>query len=503
MFFKPKDQQMGDTWQCSDGKAVHTFFLQWRELDDRNDAESGSIGHAVSEDMISWHQLPHALVKGENGSYDDIDLWTGSCIIKDGKYYLFYTSRYHTDPSANAISLAISEDGVSFEKYEGNPIITPDGRYYCSKEDRTPLAVHGSTDFDILDCRDLQVVYVPDEDIYYGYIAMRRHADECTDTSVIALLKSRDLISWEQYPPCFTPDKYHCIETPDVFRLGDKWYMLCLTGNHYGQRNPTGDPNMTGCLTIYAVADSPAGPFVEPKNNVLLGSSQLSGICAKSVLHRGKRYLFYTQSNISPNGDSRTLCYPKEIVSDGDGRLYLKWFDGLDSLVTKTEYPVRAENIIENKGKWGSIAPISLDGDALTLSPKNDWAIQPLNVSADNFILETTVVTDDVRGAGIVYGIEGDNVFSSNRLVLLDYEGGEAVFTKLRNFPKYNGRRFCFDKREYKLKLAVIDTAVEVYIDDLLVLHHQEDRSSGRLAFFAEGGSVTFKNTVLKRIGAR
>lgn len=80
---------------------------------------------------------------------------------------------------------------------------------------------------------------------------------------------------------------------------------------------------------------------------------------------------------------------------------------------------------------------------------------------------------------------------------------GEAVFTKLRNFPKYNGRKFSFDKREYKLKLAVIDTATKVYIDDLLVIHHQEDRSSGKLAFFAERGSVTFKNTVLKRIGEK
>ena len=77
------------------------------------------------------------------------------------------------------------------------------------------------------------------------------------------------------------------------------------------------------------------------------------------------------------------------------------------------------------------------------------------------------------------------------------------LFTKLRNFPKYTGRKFSFDKREYKLKLAVIDTAIKVYIDDLLVIHHQEDRSSGKLPFFAERGSVTFKNTVLKRIGEK
>ena len=83
--------------------------------------------------------------------------------------------------------------------------------------------------------------------------------------------------------------------------------MLCLTGNHYGQRNTTGDPGMEGCLTIYAVSDSPVGPFTEPENNVLLGSSQLSGICAKTVLREGERYLFYTQAN----GEKRSLLLPQ------------------------------------------------------------------------------------------------------------------------------------------------------------------------------------------------
>lgn len=497
MFFKPKDQLMGDTWQYSDGNTVHTFFLQWRELDDMNDAESGSVGHIVSDDMINWRQLPHALVKGEEGSYDDIDLWTGSCIEKDGKAYLFYTSRTHTDQSANYISLAISEDKVNFTKYEGNPIITPDGKYYCSLEKRTPLAVHGSTDFDILDCRDLQVIYVPEEETYYGYIAMRRHSDECSDTSVIALLKSRDLINWEQYPPCFTPDKYHCIETPDVFKMGDKWYMLCLTGNHYGQRNPTGDPNMTGCLTIYAVADSPAGPFREPENNVLLGSSQLSGICAKTVLHKGKRYLFYTQSNTDGQSDERTLAYPKEVVSDENGRLKLLWYDGIDKLFSAPEGVFTRENAIINTGKWGSIAPVTFDGGAITISPRNDWAILPFNVTADEFILDADIYTDGCRGAGIAYGIDGDNAFSSNRFVLLDYEGNEVWFTKLRNFAKFNGRRVPLNGR-HKLRLLIVGSAVEVYLDGVLVLHHQENRKMGKLALFAERGSVTFDAVSLR-----
>jgi beta-fructofuranosidase len=493
---------MGDTWQFSDGDKVHAFFLQWRDFDDINDAESGSIGHLVSKNMLDWEELPHALLKGESGSFDELDLWTGSCIKRDGKYYLFYTSRNTVNSNANAISLATSDDGVNFVKYEGNPVITPDKRYYCSNGSSTPLAVHSNLDSALVDCRDLQVIYDEKSGCYYGYVAMRRPANECTQTSVIALAKSYDLMNWEQLPPVYVPDKYHCVETPDVFEMDGKWYMICLTGNHYGQRNPTGDPNMTGCLTVYAVSDSPEGPFVDPEgDNVLLGSSQLSGICAKSVLHKGKRYLFYTQSNLSPNNDVRTLAYPKEIVTDGKGGLALKWFDGVSELYTSAEKPFTSENAIVNYGRWGSIVPVDFENGSVTLSPVSDWSLQAFNVNAGNFVLKTTVKTDGARGAGIVYGIDGETVYCSNRLALLDFEGNEVLFTKLRNFPRLNGRRVIFDKNEYELTLLVIDTAIEIYLDGKLVLHHQEDRLSGKIGFLAERGRVTFENPVLYRIG--
>ena len=503
MFYKPEDQTLGDTWQYSDGGSVHTFFLQWRRIDDINDRESGSIGHIVSDDMLHWRELPPALLKGERGSYDDLDLWTGSCVERDGELFLFYTGRSSLDPNRNTICLARSNNGVDFEKYGEGPVITPDSRYYCGAENRTPLAVHSNRGADIVDCRDLMIVRDVENDCYLGYFAVRRPADECAQTSVIGLARSRDLIHWEQLPPCFTPDRYHCIETPDVFELNGKWYIICLTGNHYGQRPPVRDPNMTGCLTVYGVSDSPTGPFTAPDDNLLLGSSQLSGICARTLLHKGHRYLFYTQSSISAEGDVRTLSYPKEISTDADGRLRLLWFDGIESLYSATEKSFVADRALKNRGEWGSIAPTVYGEDSVTLSPTNDWALAVFDVSARNFVLEATVRADSARSAGITFGIEGDNVYSENRLVLFDLEEGELLISSLRKFPRSNGRRLALDRNAFRLKLLVIDTTVEVYLDDELILHHQTDIKAGRIAFFAERGSVTFKDTILHRIGEK
>lgn len=494
MFFNPEKFCMGDSWQYSDGETVHSFYLQWRQFDDMSDSESGSVGHAVSHDMICWKELSPALIKGKRGEYDELDLWTGSCIEKDGVLYLFYTSRNTVNSSANAISLAMSYDGgKTFEKYKNNPILTPDPCYYCSESNKTSLAVHGNTEFSIVDCRDMHAVYDPKSGYYYGYIAMRAPASECTATSVIGTARSRDLISWEQLPPCFAPNKYHCIETPDVFELNGKWYLLCLSGNHYGQRNPTDDPNMTGCITIYAVSDSPEGPFTEPKDNVLLGSSQLSGICAKTVLHKGKRYLFYTQSN----GDIRTLAYPKEVIADADGRLKLMRYDGPDNLLEQCEGAFKPDKALENDGRWGSIVPISFQDDSITLSPTSDWALQMLDCRITDFALEVEIEYGCARSAGIVFGMQGDNVYSDNRLALLDFEANEVWLTRLRNFPKLNAKKYRFGKDRCTLTLAVIDTAVEIYVDGELVVHHQQPKMSGRIGLFAERGSISFKNPVL------
>lgn len=496
MFYSPEGYTIGDTWQYSCGPVVHAFFLQWRGFDDMSDTESGSIGHIVSDDMLKWTELPCALVRGGAGEYDELDLWTGSCVGKDGRFYLFYTSRNRNNPDANAISVAVSDDGVNFKKYERNPVLVPCHRFYCGEKNKTPLAVHGNQNFSIVDCRDMHVVYDSKSGYWYGYTAMRKPANECTETSVIACARSCDLLAWESLPPCFAPDRYHCIETPDVFEMNGRWYMLCLTGNHYGQRNTTGDPGMEGCLTIYAVSDSPVGPFTEPENNVLLGSSQLSGICAKTVLREGERYLFYTQAN----GEKRSLSFPKRVISDDSGRLHLMWYEETEKLFIPEPVYFTADKALANSGKWGSIVPVGYEGNSVSLSPAHDWAVQIYDISAGSFVLDTHITAPDAHSIGIVFGLKGDNIYSDNRLVLADFDEGAIWLTRLRNFPRTCTRRHTVDRNGFDLKLAVLDTAVEVYINGELVLHYQADNMPGKLGFYAERGRAVFDNTVLYRV---
>ncbi len=499
MYFDPEHYRVGDSWQYSDGRAVHSFYMQ--SSGDPSDPADGSIGHGISEDMLHWTLLPPAVLKGPPGSYDELPLWTGCTVKKDDTLYLFYTSRCSAERCANSISVALSKDGgLTWDKYAGNPVITPDPGFYCGKDNRTPLAVHSNADGNIVDCRDLCVVWDEERLHYWGYFAARRPADECTETSVIALAKSDDLLHWEQLPPCFCPNKYHCIETPDVFRMGDRWYMLCLSGNHYGQRNRTGDPNMFGRITICAVADRPEGPYRECaySDPVLIGSMVASGHCAKTVLHKGRRYLTYTQTLC--DGQKRmefSIAPPKIVETDAAGRLLCKWFDGYESCYDGDGIPLTAEKAIPNTGRWGTICPWIIDADGAQARPKTDWALLMFDIRAENFVMEANICSEDAHGAGFIFDVKGDNIYGENKIALLDFDQNEVWLTEARYFPKHNARRFILNGNSFRLKLLVYRKMIEIYVNDVFVLHHVTERSGGRIGLFADAGTVRFSKPKL------
>ncbi len=500
MSYKPEKYNIGDTWQVSDGKKIHSFYLQGISNDYFADDESGAIGHAVSDDLLHWEELSPALKRGEKGCYDALDLWSGCAVEHNGKYYLYYSSRRDTDHLGNTISVAVSDDCVNWVKYENNPIIVPDKRFYCQDDIKTILTIEDRPIKNNAECRDLCVVRDEANGLWWGFFAARKPANECSNTCCIGLARSYDLLHWEQLPPCFCPDKYDCVETPDVFKIGDKWYMLCLTGNQYGQRNPTYDPNLFGNITLYAMADRPEGPYTECfEDNVAIGSMYMSGACAKTVLHNGKRYIFYTQSLWREGRNiENAMSYPKEIDVDENGKLRVKWFSGIESLYTE-DVPLCKENTY-NSGKWGSLNDWHFEDGKVSVKAKSDVAVKIFDVKAKNFVIETTVQRKNAISAGVIFDVIADSLYNLNRVVLLDYLKNEVWLTSARNYPKINARRFDFEKDSYDLKVLVVGNTIEVYVDNILTVHYITERRHGKIGLFVERGEACFTNSVVHKI---
>ncbi|MDL2250593.1 glycoside hydrolase family 32 protein [Lachnospiraceae bacterium OttesenSCG-928-J05] len=156
-------------------------------------------GHAKSKDLIHWEHLPVALAPGED--YDKNGCFSGSAIEKDGKLYLLYTGHNVEEESTRQVQcLAVSEDGVNFEKYAGNPVI----------DERQLSGVATSDDF-----RDPKVFRR--EDYYYTVVA----AKTADNRGQILLFRSEDLLEWKFYSVLLEGEAHQGImwECPDLFRL--------------------------------------------------------------------------------------------------------------------------------------------------------------------------------------------------------------------------------------------------------------------------------------------
>lgn len=82
-------------------------------------------GHAVSRDLLHWTQLPPALVPSEPyDMYEQGGCFSGSALVVGQRLYLLYTGVCEKDGHCvQAQCLAWSDDGVTFQKYENNPVV--------------------------------------------------------------------------------------------------------------------------------------------------------------------------------------------------------------------------------------------------------------------------------------------------------------------------------------------------------------------------------------------
>lgn len=506
MNYHPEGIFVWDTWYFHHEGVSHCIHLQQLRrgetpagvLEEEFSAERGALGHATSTDLFAWKTQPTALYRGAPGSYDDYDLWTG-CVVRAGEtFFLFYTARSSRERgSINRIALATSRDTVHWERHPGNPIITPDSRWYHGESNPRPFT---RSLWPTVDCRDLCVVRDPEGTGYWGFYAARQPAPEIASTAVIALIHSDDLVHWTHHPPCFAPGKYACIEVPEVFYLEGRWYLLCLTGNGYGQRNRTSEPNIGGPTTIYAVASRPQGPYMELDRNVLIGSESWQGFSGKTLEVDGKRYLLYTQgergSGSSLGSTFGSVATPKLLTTDRAGHLLLTYVPRIEDYSREDLLSTARRRVLVNRGQWGSLGQWRESEGRVEGGCANDWAMQVYDASPGDFVFTAVVTLEEGRSAGLVFRLRGADLYSGAYVVLLDFDAQEVIFTKIVEFPRIEGRQWVLGRgKPYHLRVVGLGAAYNVYLDDILCLQlYNADLAGGKLGLFVEQGRASFRD---------
>jgi beta-fructofuranosidase len=171
----------------------------------------GSIhwGHAISDDLVHWRDLPIALAPSP-GSVDEHGVFSGCAFDADGVPTIMYTGVRKTadDSRIELPCLATSSDDelVNWVKLPFNPVIAspPSG-------------------LDVLGFRDHCVWH----ENGHWYQAIGSGIRDVGGT--VFLYRSADLLHWEYLHPILTgkrADTGEIWECPDLFRLDDTWVLM-------------------------------------------------------------------------------------------------------------------------------------------------------------------------------------------------------------------------------------------------------------------------------------
>lgn len=175
----------------------HPYSVEWGPM---------HWGHLKTKDFIRWERLPVALAPDQE--YDKDGCYSGNAIqLKNGKHMIMYTGvekRMDEDGICHEWQrqCVAFGDGVEYEKYEGNPVIS---------QNQLPKGAYAA------DFRDPKLWQ--QGEVYYA-LAANRHED---GSGALLLYKSEDGLHWD-YVNTMAQCRYEygtMWECPDYFRLAD------------------------------------------------------------------------------------------------------------------------------------------------------------------------------------------------------------------------------------------------------------------------------------------
>lgn len=158
-------------------------------------------GHAVSPDLLSWRDLPLALVP-DRPRESLLGCFSGGAIVRGGELDLLYTA---VSPLGQTQCLARSRDGIHFEKSPDRAVIRgrdlPRGRSVLSCRDPRPFERKGR---------------------YWCLLGSSRRAGRgLAREGEILLFGSEDLEAWDYAGAPWSCPGSPMVECPDLVSLGD------------------------------------------------------------------------------------------------------------------------------------------------------------------------------------------------------------------------------------------------------------------------------------------
>jgi len=163
-------------------------------------------GHAVSDDLIHWEELPIAIAPTPN-SPDQGGIFSG-CIVNDGGQPVAFYTGVNDDYSVQTQCMALGNDDLTrWQKYAGNPVVGAAPAHLGQTRDfRDPFVFRRGGSW---------------------YMTVSAHIVGVG--GAVLLYRSANMTDWEYLHPLFVGDRARSgrnFECANCFPLGDKWVMI-------------------------------------------------------------------------------------------------------------------------------------------------------------------------------------------------------------------------------------------------------------------------------------
>ncbi|BBK78975.1 MULTISPECIES: glycoside hydrolase family 32 protein [Clostridium] len=412
-------------------------------------------GHVKSKDCIHWKHCPIALAPGDE--FDKGGCFSGSAVDNNGELTLIYTGHNYIDKEKDIFyetqNIAVSKDGITFEKYENNPVIA------VPPED----SIHHF--------RDPKVW--KHEDKWYMVVG------NSTKDNIgrVILYSSLDLRKWDYVGTLATSkgELGYMWECPDFFKLGDK-YVLSFSPQGIEKKDGK-YPNLfqTGYIVgdyDYAKNEFKHGTFNEFDNGHDFYAVQTFLDDKGRRIAIGWMDMWESDMPTKQDGWCGALTMPRELTLSNDNKIKMNPIEEAEFL--------REENILSNEN--------------ISISCENSFKF-----ATGEKMLEINVIFDASQTDSEEFGIKIKG--SSEEELVLKYD---TVISKLTmDCSKYGKDKDSTRKADLaknskvSLRVFLDRSSIEVFINDgeaVMTSRIYPKENIGNIEFFTKNSEVEIQS---------
>jgi beta-fructofuranosidase len=462
-FYRPENAWAGDFIPFFKDNKFWLFYLHdWRNNEKYGE---GMPWYLIStNDFINFNEHGEVLPRGGKNE-QDLYVFTGSVIEVGEIYHIFYTgyNPYFKElgKPTQAIMHAISKDLFNWEKIS-------EDTFYADK------SIYEQDDW-----RDPFVFWNNEAREYWLLLATRLKNCPSRRRGCIALCTSKDLKNWKICKPFWAPSLYYTHECPDLFKIGDWWYLIYST---FSERY----------VTHYRKSKSLKGPWLVPENDAFDGRAFYA---AKTYSNKKHRYIFGWNPTKERENDNQEWQWGgnlviHQIIQEDDGSLFVRVPIDIDEAFPK-ELPILFSSGI---GNWQIInGEVEMTaGDSFTCAVAQDMPIRCK-------ITINLTFNEHTSGCGIMLRTNDD--LENAYYIRLEPFRNRLVFD---SWPRKGDRPYKIElerpiklaeNKSYNIKIFIDDNICVVYLDNKIAMSNRiYNLKKGRWGIFTNDGKTTFRN---------